>query len=75
MVVMLTRTQRDLVGLKVAKEIRFKRKALMKRRAGKSLSEREQRATTRKRKQLIAIGFSKARAEDPSIPEVETNGK
>ena len=60
--------QRALISRQIRKEVTFKRQALKKRRAGRMLTAQERRAIKRPRKQLVAIGFSKARAIDPSIP-------
>jgi len=60
--------QRALISRKIRKEVTFKKQALRKRRAGRMLTPKEKRAIKRSRLQLIAIGFSKARVIDPSIP-------
>lgn len=67
----LTKKQRKLVSEKISKEWRSKRKALEKRRKGIRLTKREIKRIKRSPKQLIRIGFEKARKEMPSIPRVD----
>lgn len=66
----LTNAQRKKVGLAISKEFRLKRQALRKRAMGKKLSEIERRRIKRGQKQIIRIGFEKAREEDPEIPKL-----
>ena len=64
---LLTPAQRELVGENIAREVRLKRSALLKRRAGMRLTKAERLRARRSRKQIIRIGFEKAREEDPTI--------
>jgi hypothetical protein len=65
----LTRPQQKLVSKLIAKEFRFRKSALAKRRAGMKLSPREKLRARRTDPQLKRIGFELAREENPEIPE------
>ncbi|MBU1613655.1 hypothetical protein KKC87_04510 [Patescibacteria group bacterium] len=65
----LTIKHRALISQKIKKEARFKKRAMTKLKYGRKLTPREQKAVKRPYKQVVAIGFSKAREEDPTIPE------
>lgn len=65
----LSKSQKKLISNEIKKEFKLKGKAIAKRFEGKSLTSNEKRRIRRESQQIIAIGFSKAREKDPSIPK------